>query len=302
MASLTFELTDVVNVIVTVTELDDGTLQFTLKVDETTGTIGDLNALYFDLADDSLSGGLQVSGTDITGDKFSADSVTKIDSFTNINGEVVNEYGKFDGGVQFGTSGMATDDIQETTFILSHDSMDLTLDDILAQDFAVRLTSVGDVDGDRSDSLKIGGTAPDTPDEPEEPVITNTANSDTMVVLENEAFETDGTTDALTDGVFSILANDTSTDGTDSFAYDGDVTGVNGDTNAVAQVVEGSNGGQLIVYADGSVDFSANGDFDSLNDFESANTSFEYQIDGGSSASIDVTVLGIGLPDVDILI
>ncbi len=300
MASLTFELSDVVNVVVTVTELDDGTLQFTLSVDESTGTIGDLNALYFDLADDSLTNGLQVSGTDVTDENFSADKVTKIDSFTNINGEVVNEYGKFDGGVQLGTSGMATDDIQETTFILSHESQDLTLDDILAQDFAVRLTSVGEIDGSRDDSLKIGGTSPDTPDQPDEPVLTNTANNDALTVLENEGFETDGTTDTLSTGELSVLANDTSTDGVDNFIYNGDVIGVNGDANAVAQIVDGSNGGQLMIYADGTFDFSANGDFDALNNFESANTSFDYQIEGGSTATVDVTVLGIGLPGDDI--
>ncbi|WP_342075515.1 hypothetical protein [Yoonia sp. SS1-5] len=313
MAQMTFELTDLVGVIVTVTELEDGSLQFALKVDESLGTIGDLNALYFDLADETLIDGLTVTGVDVTGEKFAEDKVTKIDSFTNINGEVVNEYGKFDAGIQLGTSGMAKDDIQETTFILSHNTEALTLDDIMSQDFAVRLTSVGEIDGARDGSLKIGGTASDAPDAPEDPeqpedpegpTSANTANNDAMTVFEFEGFSTDGSTDLLESGLLSILENDTTTDGTDTFIYNGDVTGVNGDTNAVAQIVEGSNGGQLIVYADGTVDFSANGEFNALAEFESAQTSFDYEIEGGSTATIDVTVLGISLGGIgdDILI
>lgn len=294
MASLTFTLTDVVGVVITVTEQSDGTLLFTADVDESTGAIGDLNALFFDMSDDSLVDGLSVTGVDVTADKFVADKVTKIDSFTNMNGETVNEYGKFDGGVQFGTSGMATDDIQSTSFILGHDSVALTLDDILGQDFGVRLTSVGEINGAREDSLKIGGTAPDTPDTPPEPELVNTAVTDTLIVQEDEGFQTNGTTDVLSTGETSVLANDVSFDGTDSFVYTGAVTGVNSDANAVAQIVEGDNGGSLIIYADGTVDFSANGEFEYLNNEEEDVTSFTYTIEGGSTVALDVVVLGEG--------
>ncbi len=292
MTSVTFELADSLGIIIAVTEMDDGTLHFTVTVDETAGQTADIDALYFDLADDSLVDGLTVMGADVTDENFAANKVTKIGSHTNMNGEIVNEYGKFNSGIQFGTQGIATDDIQSTSFVLSHDSVALTLDDILAQDFGIRLTSVGAIDGPREDSLKIGGTAPDTPDQPPEPELVNTANADSLFVSERETFETDGSTDALSGGAMSVLENDTSFDGTDTFIYNEDVTAVNGDAGAVAQIVDGDNGGLLIVYADGTVDFSANGDFDALNRGQTEVTNFTYEIEGGSTAIIDVTVLG----------
>ncbi len=299
MTSVTFELADSLGIIIAVTEMDDGTLHFTVTVDETAGQTADINALYFDLSDDSMVDGLTVTGADVTDENFAANKVTKIDSHTNMNGEIVNEYGKFDGGIQFGTQGIATDDIQSTSFVLSHDSVGLTIDDILAQDFGIRLTSVGEIDGPREDSLKIGGTAPDTPDQPPEPELVNTANADSLIVFEGEAFETDGSTDALTTGAISVLENDTTFDGADAFVYNESVASVNGDTNAIAQIVNGDNGGQLIVYADGTVDFSSNGDFDALSSGQTEVTNFTYEIEGGSTAIIDVTVLGEDLGFLD---
>ncbi len=172
MAEMTFQLTGDVNVSVTVSELSDGTLQFDLVVLDDTGSIGDLNGLFFDIADDGMVDGLMVSGADVTDSAFNANRVTKVDGYNNVNGEVTGDYGKFDGGVQFGTSGIGVDDIRETSFILSHEGGTLTLDDLLGQDFAVRLTSVGEEDGSRDDSLKIGGEAPTDPDpvDPVEPI------------------------------------------------------------------------------------------------------------------------------------
>ena len=56
MASSTFIIAGDVNVSVTITEVD-GSLQFDVNVLDDTGMIGDLNALFFDLADDSLTPG-----------------------------------------------------------------------------------------------------------------------------------------------------------------------------------------------------------------------------------------------------
>ena len=58
-----------VNVSVTITEVN-GALQFDLAVVEGDMGIGDLNALLFDLNDDSLTNGQSVSGDDVTGTKF----------------------------------------------------------------------------------------------------------------------------------------------------------------------------------------------------------------------------------------
>lgn len=285
MTSTTFTLTGDVSVQITVTELDDGSLKFDLFVTEDTGSIGDLNALYLDILDDTLVDGLSVSGTDVTGEKFKADSVTKIDNFTNINGEVVKDYGKFDLGVQFGTSGIGTDDIQSTSFILSHDTTALTIDMFTGQDAAVRLTSVGEIDGSRDDSSKIGGTL--EPEEPTGPV--HLANDDSMTVSNNETFsEFENDPDPLDGFAFSLLENDT----TDGALYLGDVLQGDGMDLPLTDPLTGSNGGLLILNADGTVDFSANGEFDQLAANETTTTHFTYGIEGGSTATLTVTVFG----------
>ena len=279
MATETFVISGDVNVEVTITELADGTLQFDIKVLDTTGSIGDLNAIYFDISDDALVNGLSVTGSDVTGTAFKADGVTKIDNFTNMNGEVVNDLGKFDGGVQFGTSGIAKDDIRETSFILSHDTMDLTLQNFSLQDFGIRLTSVGEEGGSRDGSLKLGDTAPEFDPEVEGPQCT-----DFLTVTEDEAsappfLGLPG--DQLDNFEFSVLHDKTGTE----------VTGVNG--AATGMVVAGTNGGMIYINADGTFDFDAAGDFEALNDGEMAMTEFLYTMNDGSTGLLCVTVTGI---------
>lgn len=289
MATMTFQLSNPqVSVDVTITENADGTLTFDLAVTDD-GTIGDLNGLFFDIADESLLHNLSVTGDDVTDYKIDANSVSKISSFTNMNGEVVKEYGKFDIGVQLGTQGMAKDDIQNTSFTLSSGNGGLTLDSFLSQDFAVRLTSVGETDGAREDSVKIGGTAPEEADPEDTPV--NIANDDTMTVFEWETFNEPGEYDEVNDNGQTLLENDT----TDEFIYSGLVTGVN-DQVLTEGSYEGSNGGLLIVTAEGRVDFSAAGAFDGLEDGETGNTTFTYMIEGGDMALISVNVLGSSEP------
>jgi VCBS repeat-containing protein len=288
MDTLTFTLYGDVNVGITVTELENGDLKFDLMVLDDTGSIGDLNAIFFDLADDSIVSGLSVSGDDVTGSAFKVDGVTKVDNFTNMNGEVVKDYGKFDTGVQFGTQGIGTDDIRETSFTLSHESLDLTIDAILGQDFGARLTSVGEEGSSRDDSLKLGTVAPTDPDPIDEPDPVNIANNDAVTFTENETFNEDGSGDVLPGFETSVLNNDM----TDSFEYTGVVTSVNGTSEGVGTVVAGSSGGQLIISEDGTFDFSANGDFDALNNGDAMVTTFTYGIEGGDTATLTVTVLG----------
>lgn len=287
MASMNFELTDTqVTVSITVNEQADGTLLFQLDVLDDGGSIGDLNGLFFDIADESLLDGLQISGADVTGTAVKADGVTKVDGYNNVNGDVANALGKFDVGIQFGTSGMATDDIQSTSFSLSSASGPLTLDAFLSQDFAVRLTSVGEIDGSRTDSVKIGGTAADEPIA-EDPA--HVANDDVLTVMQDETFEEAGQTDTLDSSAQSLLANDTTDDG----AYLGDLLAANGQVLTDQITVAGSNGGLLIVHADGRLDFSANHEFIHLDGGESELTQFTYEIDGGAMANLDVFVFGL---------
>ena len=288
MTSATFTVTGDVNVSVTITELEGGALQFDLQVLDDTGSIGDLNALFFDLLDDSLTDGLTVTGDDVTGVAFKADGVTKVDNYTNMNGEVIHDLGRFDGGVQFGTSGIATDDIRSTSFVLSHETESLNLSLFSLQDFGVRLTSVGTEDGAREDSLKLGETAPSFDDAP----------NDRLTVTEDELFNEGQpeVTDQLDSFNFSLLDNDP---GATKVLIESQ--GMFPDGNAFLDIIPGSNGGYLILYEDGRVDFSTRiepgaGDFDYLNDNETAETQFDYTTDNGITATLTVTVTGIGSP------
>lgn len=295
MNSLTFTIEGDVNVQVTITDNGDGTLRFDIEVLDTTGSIGDLNAIFFDIANDSIADGLIATGDDVSGVNMDQDSVTKVDNYTNMNGEVIKETGKFDAGVQFGSQGIGEDDIRSTSFTLSHETESLSLDDLSLQDFGIRLTSVGEEDGSRDGSLKLGGTSPEVEEPPVDPV--HIANDDVLTVSETEAFnepDADGFifTDVLDSGDASLLANDT----TDGGAYTGNVTAVNGNAD-ISEIVEGSNGGFLLVYADGTVDFSAYGvdgtnTFESLDDGMSEQTTFEYTIEGGDTATLTVIVQG----------
>lgn len=152
-------------VILTVTENTDGTLQFDIEVDEDSPMTADIGAIFFDILDPTLADGLMVSGDDVSGTKFAPDGVDNLGKGANIRGNGDNS--NYDAGVKFGSPGKANDDIQETSFILSHEDFDLTLEDLEGMDFAIRLTSVGDEDGSREASLKIDGQLPDIVEDPD---------------------------------------------------------------------------------------------------------------------------------------
>ena len=291
MATGTFIIHGPVDVSVTITEVD-GALRFTVEVLDATGQIGDLNALFFDLSDDSLTSGLRVSGADVTGVALDADGVTKVDSYTNMNGEVIRDLGRFDGGVQFGTAGIGADDIRSTTFTLSHDDQPLTLADVSLQDFGVRLTSVGVEDGSRTGSLKLGGSAPAFDDGG--PAGPGTGD-DTFTVTEGEGDNPPGVFDTGADGFeFNVLSND----GPNGAPYGGTVATVNGAPNTETYV-EGTDGGSIIIHADGRIDFSVydnagNNDFAALNDGQTAATTFTYATDDGTEHLLTILVTGEG--------
>ena len=49
-----------------------------------------------------------------------------------------------------------------------------------------------------------------------------------------------------------------------------------------------------MVCPDGTVDFSANGAFDGLDEFDQDQTTFTYGIEGGDTATLTVNVWGLG--------
>jgi len=83
-------------------------------------------------------GAFLVTGPEVTDSKFLANSVRRLGSYTWIN-----PHGDFDMGIEIGTSGIEEDDIQSTTFVLSHATASLTVEQFEFQDFGVRLSNVG---------------------------------------------------------------------------------------------------------------------------------------------------------------
>ncbi|MEH2384726.1 MAG: hypothetical protein V7K14_02795 [Nostoc sp.] len=140
-----------------------GKVQF--KVDYlSTGSnkIADLRGVFFNILDDTLLSGLQVTGTDITASKFGpAGTVDSVGSSSNnLNGDGKDK-NFFDAGVEIGQEGIGNGkgDIQSTTFTLSHNSKALTLAQFSEQNFGVRLMSVGS-GSNRNESSKLKGQAP----------------------------------------------------------------------------------------------------------------------------------------------
>ncbi|WP_414568241.1 hypothetical protein [Nostoc sp. CCY 9925] len=141
-----------------------GKVQF--KVDYlSTGknTLADIRGVFFNILDNTLLSGLQVSGKDITASKFgpAGEVETVGSSNNNLNGNGKNGQNLFDAGVEIGQEGIADGkgDIQSTIFTLSHTSKALTLAQFSQQSFGVRLMSVGSATS-REDSSKLKGTAP----------------------------------------------------------------------------------------------------------------------------------------------
>ncbi len=187
-STLSFDISSVqgnpANARITLTELGDGTIQVAVEVID--GTIADLRGLFFNISDESLVNGLSVAGDDVTGSRFRANRVNSLSLDVNMIGTDT----EFDGGVKIGTSGIRRDDIQSTTFILSHDSVDLTLDLFENQDFGVRLTSVNNsiIPGStsRRGSSKLVGTSDLAPDAVPDTVNTEEDTPVTIDVLGND--------------------------------------------------------------------------------------------------------------------
>lgn len=161
MASITYDFADPstgFRATCLIEEMSDGTLRFTIEVDQSTGTLGDLRGMFFEVADQSLLPTLSIAGDDITDSMIRADGVTNLGGGANVEGQVAREVGAFDLGVEIGRSGLkgGADDIQSTQFTISSTAGPLSLAMFENVDTALRVTSVGGEDS-RDGSLKLVG-------------------------------------------------------------------------------------------------------------------------------------------------
>jgi hypothetical protein len=139
--------------------VDPGNLVITLEIDDE-DRMGDLRGFFAEVTDESLLSGLSVSGDEVTGSRFEADSVINLGGGSNLNGG--GSPCPCDLGVEIGDPGMGRgDDYQSVTLTLSHVSESLSLDLFADQYFGVRVTSVGGGDEGREGSSKLIGVVPE---------------------------------------------------------------------------------------------------------------------------------------------
>lgn len=103
--------------------------------------MGDIRGVFLNIVDDSLLAGLSITGADVTEVAIGASSIIDLGEGANLNGR--SSPCPCDIGVEIGTFGIEPDDIQLTSFILSHASEFLTLSLFADEMSGVRLKNVG---------------------------------------------------------------------------------------------------------------------------------------------------------------
>ena len=276
-----------------VTENADGTLTFEVEVDESTGQTGDVRAIFLNNTDDVEYTNLEVASVDPASDVGLDDvdlvqdinDVSRVvENDTNLNGQVLNgNGGPFDTGIEFGESGIGgnRDDVQSVSFVVSADEP-LTLESFDLDSIGLRVTSTGDVEGDRDGSLKLTGEKVVDPVE---------------FATEKDLVSTDEDTPLD----FNVLDNDTASEGAMLnviFAGAGAIT-FNFD-EAFEFESEGGRTGMLEISQDGSVSFDPSGGFEDLNTGDTDLVVFGYaaadtngNVDG---ADVVITVDGVDDP------
>ncbi|MDJ0732312.1 MAG: VCBS domain-containing protein, partial [Crocosphaera sp.] len=227
-------------VLMTLEELANGEIQLTVDVAD--GIFADIRGIFFNISDESLIDGLTITGENITntnsGEIGIADEVDSV-------GNAVIRPESYDYGIEIGTSGIGSDDISSTSFIISHVDQALSLEDFIGEEFGVRLTSVGD---DREGSSKLTRILEIAPDK--------------------NAVKEDSQPNPITG---NVLLNDSETNNLS-------VVSVNGETNFVGREIQGEYG-SLLLNVDGSYSYTLDNDnplVDGLDDGETLTEVFRY--------------------------
>jgi uncharacterized repeat protein (TIGR01451 family) len=168
MASATFALEqytgDNTRVLVTMTEMGDGSIEVALDVSTADGNLpGDIQGVFFHLADEGLLGALQIIGDEIgtvvQGPANGVESVPSNESFPNDAGAVMSPEA-FDLGIGIGPQGGAVP-VSRTIFTIKSASKKLSLADFAGQEMGVRMQSV--IGGSEGSSKLSGEVVVDPP-------------------------------------------------------------------------------------------------------------------------------------------
>ena len=126
--------------------------------------LADLRAVYLNIADDALLGGMSAEGEFVTSSQFVANGVIDLGNGSNLHGG--GTPCPCDIGVELGTPGIGKDDINSTSFLL-RTNVPLSLAEFANQLVGVRVTSTGPDPLSRGGSAKLAGSLPDTVPVPE---------------------------------------------------------------------------------------------------------------------------------------
>jgi hypothetical protein len=134
---------------------DPGEIEVTVEI---TQNLGDIRGVFFEVALDAADlSGLYAYGSSYI-ESFASGDVINLGHGSNLHGGGSPCPCNF--GVEIGTPGLGTDDIQTLTFTLAHESLMLELDMFFEQSVGLRVTSV-ELDGEgREGSAKLKGALP----------------------------------------------------------------------------------------------------------------------------------------------
>lgn len=141
-------------------ESDPGNLVIRLSI-ASEDDAGDLRGFFAQVTDETLLSGLSLLDVDsvISNAVFESDGVVRVGGGNNVNGG--GSPCPCDLGVEIGSPGVGRDDYRDVTFTLTHATEALTVDLFQAQTVGVRVTSVGDLGGDRNGSSKLIAVVPE---------------------------------------------------------------------------------------------------------------------------------------------
>ena len=186
---------------------NNGKIDFTVDVQDTPQSTGDLRGFFFD-TNEAKMGGMKVTGSSLlTQARVGANAILDLGNGDTMAAKTA---AKFDVGLEIGTVGFAKDDVTgAVSFTLSNTANNLTLDDVAGMRFGAKIDSVGAVGTARSGTQTILATAAAAPDAKDDVFTIKedgaTAGANTIGMMAAAS----GATKAVT---LNVLANDLSAD------------------------------------------------------------------------------------------